>query len=439
MKIKLITILFLLFSIFLSHSQTVEIIAGIGTSGYLGDDDLAINAQLNFPNDVDVDSYGNVYITDRDNHRIRKVDVNGVITTVAGTGIAGYSGDGSFAVNAKINFPLGIKIDNENNIYFVDNNNHCIRKINTNGIISTVAGTGLSGYTGDGSLATNAKLNLPQDLAIDTNNNLYITDSYNNRIRKVDPNGIITTIAGTGSSWYNVSGDGGQAINAEISYVTNIYIDQNNNIYFTDWQNHLIRKINSDGIISTIAGIGISGYTGDNGLAIGAKLNHPTGLTIINGNLYFADRDNYRIRKIDTNGIITTYAGGNYGCSTMNGLLSDFQFDLIAGLNEKNGDLYAVNQGYCNTIIKIVDSSLATVDKIFNEVSFFPNPSKDLINFSNIEGLNKIEIYDMKGNLVFIEDKVENNQTSVEKLNKGVYYLKLITNNGHKYIRVLKE
>lgn len=437
MKKKLLFTFTLIFHTLTTYSQSFYLIAGNGTTGFSGDNGIATNSQLSHPTDVDVDSYGNVYFSDRDNHRIRKIDLNGIITTVAGTGVAGYSGDGSFAVNAQIHFPLGIKIDNNNNIYFVDNNNHCVRKINPNGIISTVAGNGSSGYTGDGGIATNAKLNSPIDIAIDNYNNLYIADSYNNRIRKVDTNGIITTIAGSGTSWFNVSGDGGQAINAEISYVTNIYFDnQYNNIFFTDWQNHLIRKIDSNGVISTIAGIGVSGFTGDNGPAMDAKLYSPTGLTSINGILYFADRDNNRIRKIDTNGIITTYAGGNFGCST-DGNLSDFNSKGISGLNYKNGVLYLTNEILCETVTKIIDASLSN-DKILTDVlEIFPNPTHNIININSNKKINKIELYDLQGKLILKEN--ETDQINISNLKEGVYFIKIYTNNGLQIKKIIKE
>lgn len=437
MKTKLLFTFTLIFQTLITYSQSFYLIAGNGTIGFSGDNGIATNAQLSHPTDVDVDSYGNVYFSDRDNNRIRKIDLNGIITTVAGTGVAGYSGDGSFAVNAQIHFPLGIKIDNNNNIYFVDNNNHCVRKINANGIISTVAGNGSSGYTGDGGIATNAKLNSPIDIAIDNYNNLYIADSYNNRIRKVDTNGIITTIAGSGTSWFNVSGDGGQAINAEISYVTNIYFDnQYNNIFFTDWQNHLIRKIDSNGVISTIAGIGVSGFTGDNGPAIGAKLYSPTGLTSINGILYFADRDNNRIRKIDTNGIITTYAGGSFGCST-DGNLSDFNSKGISGLNYKNGALYLTNEIFCETVTKIIDASLSNDKILIDVLEIFPNPTHNIININSNKKINKIELYDLQGKLILKEN--ETDQINISNLKEGVYFIKIYTNNGLQIKKIIKE
>lgn len=335
-------------------SPTIENIAGNGTPDFSGDNGNANEAELNYPRDLDFDSNGNIYISDRGNNRIRKIDLNGIITTVAGSSARGYSGDGGLAINAQIHLPLGIKIDSNDNIYFIDNNNHCVRKIDGNGIITTIAGNGTSDFSGDGGLAINASLSYPQDLTIDSAGNIYILDTDNRRIRKIDANGIISTIAGNGNPGFN--GEGVPAINAHTENPTNIHIDANSNIYFSDWANSIVRKIDNNGIITTIAGNGTPGFSGDGGLAINALLNIPSGLTTLNGSLYITDRDNYRIRKIDENGIITTYAGETYGCVT-NSNLSDYRTKGVVGIISNNDNLYVVNQ-ICSNISKINDSSL---------------------------------------------------------------------------------
>ena len=276
---------------------TITTVAGNGTSGYSGDGGSAVNASLNGPHDVVVDGEGNLYIADNNNHRIRKVDVNGIITTVAGNGTQGYSGDGGPAANATIRFPQGVAVDSAGNLYIADTSNHRIRKIDLNGIITTVAGIGTSGYNGDSGLATAASLYFPSRMEVDGSGNLYIADTINNRIRKVDSNGIISTVAGNGSFGY--SGDSGAATSATMIHPGDMAVDSAGNLYIADTSNHVIRKVDSNGIISTVAGNGTTGYSGDNGPAISAGLLQPRGLTVDDvGNLYIADTDNHRIRKV---------------------------------------------------------------------------------------------------------------------------------------------
>ena len=215
----------------------------------------------------------------------------GIITTIAGNGIAGYSGDGGLATNAELNNPYGVAVDSNGNIYIADTNNNRIRKVNsTTGIITTIAGNGTAGYSGDGGLATNAELYYPYGVAVDSNGNIYIADTYNNRIRKVNSTtGIITTIAGNGTAGY--SGDGGPATNAQLNYPYGVAVDSSGNIYIADTDNNRIRKVNSTtGIITTIAGNGNPGYSGDGGPATNAELYDPSGVAVdSNGNIYIAD------------------------------------------------------------------------------------------------------------------------------------------------------
>jgi sugar lactone lactonase YvrE len=277
--------------------------------------EMATDAELDKPHAVHIDGSGNIYIADTDNHRIRKVDAGtGIITTIAGTGERDYSGDGEAATGAELNKPRGIHIDGSGNIYIADTDNHCIRKVDTEtGIITTIAGTGgKRGYSGDDGPATEAKLRKPRGIYIDTSGNIYIADTDNHRIRKVDTEGTITTIAGTGRRGY--SGDDGPATDAKLRKPRGLYVDTSGNIYIADTDNHRIRKIDTDGIITTIAGswtwFNRGGYSGDGGPATDAKLRKPRGLYVdTSGNIYIADTDNHRIRKVDAEGIITTVAG----------------------------------------------------------------------------------------------------------------------------------
>jgi trimeric autotransporter adhesin len=273
----------------------------------------ATGASLNFPTGIAVDPSGNLFIADRDNNRIRKVNTTGIITTVAGNGTRGYSGDGGAATSTELNLPQAVAVDAVGNLYIADRNNHRIRKVTTNGIISTVAGNGTAGFSGDGGAATSARLNYPQAVAVDEAGNLYIADRDNNRIRKVRSNGTIITIAGNGTEVF--SGDGGVATSAGVFAPQNIAVDGSGNVYLAD-PSFRIRKINTTGIISTVAGNGIDGYNGDGIAATNASLSFPRGMSIDGtGNLYISDNSNNRIRKVSTTGIISTVAGSTRGFS----------------------------------------------------------------------------------------------------------------------------
>jgi sugar lactone lactonase YvrE len=278
-------------------SGIITTIAGIGTPTFTGDGGPATSAGLNYPHGIAVDAAGNIYIADSFNHRIRKISPTGTITTIVGTGVAGFSGDGSNALTAQLNNPMGLTIDGLGNLFVFDANNFRIRKITSTGTITTVAGNGTPGYSGDGSLAINAQFNSAGlALAVDGIGNLYIPDTYNYRIRIVT-SGTINTICGIGSSGF--SGDGGLALSATISRPDGISIDGSNNIYFTDRDNNRVRMITSTGTINTIAGNGIPSFSGDGGLATNAMLNKPDQISVDNfGNLYIGDYFNNRIRVI---------------------------------------------------------------------------------------------------------------------------------------------
>ena len=291
----------------------VTTVAGTGTQGYSGDGGLATSAKLNLPFGVAVDAAGNIYIADTYSHAIRLVTSStGIITTVAGTGFSGYSGDGGPATLAKLDYPFGVAIDAAGNIYIADTYSRAIRVITkSTGIITTVAGTGIQGYSGDGGPATSAKLDYPYGVAIDTAGNIYIAERFRHVIRLVTKStGIITTVAGTGGS-SGYSGDGGPATSAKLYEPIGVAIDAAGNIYIVDSGNNVIRMVTSStGIITTVAGTGTQGYSGDGGLATSAKLSYPRGVAIDPaGNIYIADTNNNFIRLVtESTGIITTLA-----------------------------------------------------------------------------------------------------------------------------------
>ena len=288
--------------------------AGTIWSGYNGDNILATWARLNYPFGAHLDGSGNLYIADTYNHRIRKVNAKtGIITTVAGTGSKGFSGDGGPATSAKLRYPFSVYVDARGNIFIADTYNFRIRKVDgATGIITTVVGDGHERFRGDGGPATDASIDMAYDLAVDNDGNLYIADTYNEVIRKVDATtGIIDTVAGQGKTsgyW----GDGGLATNARLSGPTGVAVDSSRNIYIADSNNDVVRKVDATTqIINTVAGNGTPGPAGDGGLATQAQLNYPEGLWVdSSGNIYVVDTNNCRVRKVDgTTAIITTIAG----------------------------------------------------------------------------------------------------------------------------------
>ncbi len=290
-----------------ANAQTITTIAGTTVAGYSGDNGPATAAKLNSPAHVCLDFYGNLYFTDQSNNVVRKIDTNGIITTVAGTGAAGYSGDGYAATNATFNFPNMIVMDHLGNMFIADQQNSAIRKISTSGIVTTVAGTGAAGYNGDNIPAISAELNYPDGVGIDDSGNVIIADMHNSRVRKVNSAGIITTIGGTGVIGY--SGDGGPATAAMLSAPANLTV-YHGNIYIVDQQEQRIRMIDVSGKISTIAGNGTMGFSGDYGLATDAEFHYPSTVALnYSGQIFIDDAYNNRVRMVDTNGIITTVAG----------------------------------------------------------------------------------------------------------------------------------
>ena len=337
-------------------SGIITTIVGTGVRGFRGDGGPAIAAQLNLPGKIAVDSAGNLYIADSFNHRVRQVDRFGNISTIAGTGGEGYSGDGGPAIAAQLNYPQGLALDGAGNLYIADSGNGRIRRVDASGAIRTIAGTGEEGLSGDGGPAIAAQLNYPQGLALDGAGNLYIADSGNGRIRRVDASGAIRTIAGTGEE--GSSGDGGPAVAAQLKFPSGVAVDSSGNVYIADWGNHRIRRIDSSGTITTIAGTGGSGSSGDGGPAVAAQLNLPQGVAADgNGNLYIADTENHRIRRVDPSGTIATVSGsGEQGYSGDNGPAAVAQLNSPSGVAlDGAGNLYIADSE--NHRIRRINSS----------------------------------------------------------------------------------
>jgi sugar lactone lactonase YvrE len=304
-----------------SGSDTITTIAGNGVQGFSGDGGPATSAKLDTPDGVAVDGQGNIYIADLRNSRVRKVSVDGTIATFAGTGQPGFSGDGGLATSARLYAPEGVAVDGQGNVYIADRNNYRVRKVSPGGTITTFAGGGKPGSLGDGGLATSATLRSPSGVAVDGQGNLYIADRDNSRVRKVNRSGTITTFAGTDKERF--SGDGGPATSALLYRPDGVAVDGRGNIYIADTFNNRVRKVSPGGTITTFAGTGAcsSLQPGDGGPATSANVCNPRGVAVDGqGNVYIADTNSSRVRKVSPGGTITTFAGtGSCGPVVGNG------------------------------------------------------------------------------------------------------------------------
>jgi uncharacterized protein (TIGR03437 family) len=381
------TTLLLLFICFTALSQTYSISTIAGTDRVL-DGSLAASVPLANPESIAFDSAGNLYITDPIDSRIRKVSTAGIITTLVGTGIPGFSGDRGPAIQAQINNPGGLAIDANNNIYFADRNNLRVRRISPDGTINTVAGNGSHGVPGDGGPALAASIT-PNGIAVDAQGNLYIGDIDNFKIRKVAANGIISTFAGVGEFGYG--GDNGPAVDAIIGVTASLAVDANSNVYFSDTTNAIVRKIDAaTGVISPFAGSGQQGYTND-GVPATQELMVPTGLAFDqSGNLYIADINLNRIIQIDTSLNAMTVAGNQTaGFAGDGGLALLAELDFPNGLAvDATGALYIADQ-LNQRVRKVAQLQINTVagtgirDGGAAAAAFLANPDGIAINSAN--------------------------------------------------------
>jgi trimeric autotransporter adhesin len=379
--------------------------AGTGTLGMTGDNGPAVNAELSNPQGVAVDPAGNVYIADSLAQVVRKVNPGGVITTVAGNPRVTSLGDGGPATSAGLNAPTGVALDGAGNLYIADSQNNRIRKVDAvSGLITTVAGNGtVSTSLGDGNSATQASLKNPTDVAVDPAGNLYIADQLNGRIRRVDAGtGLITTVAGGGSSGSGTDGigDGGPAVNATLSCPSGLAFDAAGDLFIADQCMNLVREV-SNGIISVVAGNGSLSYRGDGGLAIQASLSQPNLVRVdAAGNLYIVDSGNSVIRQVNGSGIISTIAGeaGQFG---FNG---DGLAPALAYLNDPggiaidpSGSIYIADQGN-NMVRKIVPGSSTL---IFASTGMGEVSSPQSVSIGNIGNQSlSISAFTLTGNFV---------------------------------------
>jgi len=440
--------LWLLMSALSAEAQIIRTVAGRDSAAYTGDGGPATAATLDMPFGVAVNSSGNLFIADTYNGVIRKVNSAGIITTVAGGG-ANPPADGGPATDAQLIEPIDVAADNAGNIYIASESN--IFKVSASGIISNVAGNGTFGYGGDGGQATAATLNDIEGVTVDASGNLYIADAINDVIRKVNSAGIISTVAGNGTTGFY--GDGGPATNAMLDTPAKVAVDGAGNIYISDSRNFRLRKVNTSGVISTIAGDGTAGASGDGGQATAAQLAETWGITIDgSGNLFFTDAE--RIRKINSAGIITTVAGGlYYGFSGDGGAATAAELFAPAGIAEDGaGNIFIADMGN-QRVRKVTPGTSTGINQAVNthdNLAIFPNPNNGKFRVAgaldaHIDEDVSVEIINMQGqpvyeSTVFIYSGIINKQITLDKeLPEGIYLLRIASGDETHMMRMLIE
>jgi RHS repeat-associated protein len=408
----------------LNHAIATAV--GTGLAGFAGDGGPAAAARINGATDVHSAADQSLYIADWGNHRIRRVDPSGIITTVAGSGTAGFTGDGGPATLARLRNPHGVTVAPDGSIYIADQANHAVRRVAPDGIITTVAGTGAAGFSGDGGPATEARLNTPRFVAVGADGSIHIVDLNNHRIRRVSPSGVITTIAGTGVAGF--TGDGGAAVQARLRSPDGIALAPDGTIYITDQGNHRVRRIDPAGIITTVAGTGTAGFLGEGTPASEARLNRPEGIHLApDGSLYIADTNNHRIRVISPDGVIRTVAGrGTAGFSGDGAAAPQAQLNGPHGVTvAQDGSLYVadVSNNRVRRISTVLpgfsDADIAIAAEDGGEVYRFDASGRHLTTLHALTGATVFSFaYDAAGQLLAVTDG-DGNVTTVERAADG--------------------
>jgi len=464
------------------NQPVVSTFAGSGTMGSA--DATGPAAGFNYPTVVTTDNLNNIIVVDRSNHKIRKITADGTVTTIAGTGAIGTL-DGP-ALTATFRYPDGAVTDSQGNIFISDQSNHKIRKLATDGMVSTFAGSGVAGFL-DGT-GTTAKFYYPAGMAIDANDNLYVADYSNHRIRKITPSGVVTTYAGLAT----VGAIDGNVSVAQFNGPTGVGVDALGNVFVADYNNHKIRKITTLGEVSTVAGTGIAGAA--NGSSATASFNHPAIVAVdVNNTLFITDEGNNKIRKISAAGEVSTLAGtgtvgvndgvadaatfkgptgicvvasgtvyiadyGNhkirkintYGYSISPSLPAGLVLDSVTG--EISGTptqvapmteytVTATNASGSNTfVISIEVGTLSAEDFGLNALKVYPNPVSDKFYIRGVAEISSIAVFNPLGQKIkeFGADVV-NQPIDFRSFSKGIYLLKITTASGIKEVRIIKQ
>lgn len=464
------------------NQPVVSTFAGSGTMGSA--DATGSAAGFNYPTVVTTDNLNNIIVVDRSNHKIRKITADGTVTTIAGTGAIGTL-DGS-ALTATFRYPDGAVTDSQGNIFISDQSNHKIRKLATDGMVSTFAGSGVAGFL-DGT-GTTAKFYYPAGMAIDANDNLYVADYSNHRIRKITPSGVVTTYAGLAT----VGAIDGNVSVAQFNGPTGVGVDALGNVFVADYNNHKIRKITTLGEVSTVAGTGIAGAA--NGSSATASFNHPAIVAVdVNNTLFITDEGNNKIRKISAAGEVSTLAGtgtvgvndgvadaatfkgptgicvvasgtvyiadyGNhkirkistYGYSISPslpaGLVLDYVTGEISGTPTQVAPMTEYTVTAANTsgsnafVISIEVGTLSTEDFGLNALKVYPNPVSDKFYVTGVTEISLIAVFNPLGQKIkeFGSDVV-NQPIDFRSFSKGIYLLKITTASGIKEVRIIKQ
>ncbi len=425
------------------RAQNIISVAGVTTMGYNGDDGRALYCELHWPEAIALDASGQIYIADGNNNVIRKIDGAGIITTVvgsgfeAGTGTGGFGGDAGPATAARLYYASGVAFDAAGNMYIADKMNHRIRIVDPTGNINTFAGTGVAGFGGDGAAANAAKLNKPTRVTVDAAGNVYIADAGNHCIRKVDASGVISTIAGVGGS-SGFLGDGGPANVAKLNNPIDMTVDPTGNLFIADNINNRIRKVDGSGNISTYAGIGYPGYSGDSAAATNANIFQPSGIVSdAAGNIFFSDFANARVRRIDAvTGIITTFAGNGtsgYGGDGGPAKAAEIYFPQGLAVNTMGG-VYIADKA--NNRVRYASKTLGTeaLQQQHSGIGVYPNPNNGVFTISIASGTNEpvsVTITNCAGQKVN-EFRGATNQPNELRMDvpPGIYFISAVTSHG---------